>query len=312
MGKESLVKKPFLPAFAIALAVALLTLCCCASADRSSTSELGASSNYATQGGKAMSPGDLRVSCIDVGKGDCILVQSGAAVALIDSGYKKTSNKVLSYLSEQGVAKIDALVLTHYDKDHVGGFRAIAKALAVDAVYIPEYEGADSNYDETIRAIRDLGLSAQPVTEELKLDLDGAQLSLYPSGVAYVPDAKGDEGNDNDASLVATLAHGKDSYLFAADLEEEGIDAYLRAGHGRFDVLKMPHHGQKGDNTEDFLDDVRPKIALVTDGFDDPVAKKTFKALAKRDVDTYCTSYDGTIVVKSDGAGNYAVTTGGE
>ena len=254
-----------------------------------------------------MGPGNLRVSCIDVGKGDCILVQSGASSALIDTGYKKTAGEVISYLKGQGVSKIDALVLTHYDKDHVGGFREIAQAFPVDAVYIPEYEGADKNYDETIQAARDLGLPTQPVVKELGFKLDEAQLTVFPSGVAYVPDAKGDEGNDNDASLVVAMSHGKDSYLFAADLEEEGVDAYLRGNHGRFDVLKMPHHGHKGDNTEDLLDDVRPKIALITDSFDEPVAKKTLKTLEKRDIDAYCTSYDGTIVVTSDGEGNYEV-----
>ena len=255
-------------------------------------------------------PSGVRVSCIDVGKGDCILVQSGVSSALIDVGYKNTANEVLSYLQKQGVTKVDALILTHYDRDHVGGLRPVAKALGVDKVYLPGYKGADKNYEETMKTVADLGISAQPITQELNLDLDKAKLTVYPSEVTFVPGVKGDEGNDNDVSLVAALSYGKDSYLFAGDLEEEGIDAYLRGNHGRFDVVKMPHHGAKGDNTEDFLDDVQPKIALVTDSVDESAGKKTLKLLDKQCKDVYRTSVDGTIVVESDGAGNYTVATG--
>ena len=251
----------------------------------------------------------VRVTCIDVGKGDCILLQSGASVVLIDTGYQETADEVLSCLAKRGVGRLDALVLTHYDKDHVGGLRAIAEALEVGAVYLPSYEGADKNYAMTMEAVEDLGLGGERVTAERSLRLGDARLTIYPSGVAYVDDANGDEGNDNDASLVATLTCGDDSYLFAGDLEEDGIDAYLAAGHGHFDVIKMPHHGEKGGNVDELIDSVEPRIALITDSADDPADKKTLKLLKKRDVDTYRTSDCGTIVVEGDGSGGYAVST---
>lgn len=253
-----------------------------------------------------------RVSCIDVGKGDCILVQVGAAAALIDTGYEDTADEVLAYLGEQGVGQLDALVLTHYDKDHIGGLRPIAKALPVDAVLLPGYVGADKNYGVTVATVDDLGLAAQPVTEELTLALGEARVTIYPPGVAYVSDANGDEGNDNDASLVVALTCGDDAYLFAGDLEEEGIDAFLEAELGAFDVLKMPHHGEKSASTDELIDAVQPAIALITDGEDDPADKKVLKLLRKAGVDTYRTSTDGTIVVESDGTGSYKVTTGND
>ena len=138
--------------------------------------------------------------------------------------------------------------------------------------------------------------------------MGGATLTIYPTSLTYIPDANGDEGNDNDLSLVATLALGDDSYLFAGDLEEEGIDAYLEASHGTFGVLKMPHHGEKSSNMDEFLDDVDPEVALITDAADDPADKKTLKLLKKANVDTYRTSENGTIVVESAGSGDYTVS----
>lgn len=254
----------------------------------------------------------VRVSCIDVGKGDCILVQEGTAAALIDTGHKETTDEVLAYLEQQGVVRLDALVLTHYDKDHVGGLRSIAGAVRVDRVYLPAYVGADRNYKMTVATVDDLDLEVQLVEEELALELDEAQMTVYPSRVAYVRGSNGDEGNDNDASLVLALRCGHDSYLFAGDLEEEGIDAYLSAEDGCFDVLKMPHHGEKSANTDSLIDAVQPKVALITDGEGDPADKKVLKLLTKAGVDTYRTSADGTIVVESDGSGSYVVSAEGD
>ena len=251
----------------------------------------------------------IRVSCIDVGKGDCILVQAGASAVLIDTGYQDTASAVRSYLQEQGVARLDAVILTHYDKDHVSGLRSLAEAVPIEVVYLPSYEGADKNYTTTMAAIDDLGLAARRVTEELVLELDRARMVVYPSGVSYVPDANGDEGNDNDASLVVTLTCGNDSYLFAGDLEEEGVDAFLEKGLRHFDVLKMPHHGEKSASSDELIDAVGPRIVLITDSADDPADKKVLKLLEKADVDIRRTSTDGTIVVESDGAGGYEVTT---
>ena len=286
-----------LPALVLVLALALSTLSCGEPTHRTAT------------GGVSGMAQATRVSCIDVGKGDCILVQTGPANVLIDTGYRSTVGAVLSHLAEQGVGHLDALVLTHYDRDHVGGLKAIAESLDVDMVYLPSYEGADKNYETTMGTVDDLGIAARTVSEELVLGLGEARLVIYPSGVDYVSDANGDEGNDNDASLVLALTCGDDSYLFAGDLEEDGIEAYLRGGRGHFDVLKMPHHGEKSSQTDELIEAVQPKIVLVTDVADDLADKKTLKMLEKSGADIYRTSMEGTIVTESDGTGSYEVSS---
>jgi len=255
------------------------------------------------------STGDVCVSFIDVGKGDCILLQAGDSSALIDAGYEDTSVKVLSHLREHGVDHLDCLIITHYDRDHIGGVRPIGNALPIDVVYLPGYEGSDKNYRALMASVKDLGLAAKQVDEEVSLKLGEAVLDVFPSDVAYVPGTKGEEGNDNDLSLVVTLTFKNDSYFFAGDLEKEGLEAYLEHPHGRFDVLKMPHHGQKSPLTDELLESVRPKVAVITDGSDDPASKKTLKMLDEIGADSYCTSSTGTVVVKSDGTGRYSVST---
>jgi beta-lactamase superfamily II metal-dependent hydrolase len=74
----------------------------------------------------------------------------------------------------------------------------------------------------------------------------------------------------------------------------------------------MPHHGERASNTADLLDAVCPKIAVITDSYKDPASKKTLKLLDKVDAETYCTSYDGTVVIESNGTGSYQVRTEAE
>lgn len=251
---------------------------------------------------------DTCVSFIDVGKGDCILLQAGDSAGLIDTGYDKTSSDVLAYLKQRGVSQLDWVILTHYDRDHVEGLHAIGKAIGIGTVYLPGYEGSDKNYQTAMTAVEDLKLPAQRVTQEQHLKLGNNDLNIFPSSVEYDPGNKEDEGNDNDLSLVVTLTGNGASYLFAGDLEEDGIAAYLKSKHGHFDVLKMPHHGKKASGIDAFLDDIKPSIAVITDSDKDPADKKILKLLEARDVDVYRTGTSGTIVVSNDSSGHYSVS----
>ena len=299
--------------FAAALfAIIALVLASCSAfydvdpAAGSATSSEGTqtSASGATTGSSSL----LRVTFVDVGKGDCILLQSGNNAVLVDTGYENTTDDVLSCLQTHGVGHLDAIIITHYDRDHFGGISAIGKAMAVGTIYLPGYVGADKHYRTCISSVESLGVPTQRVTEEVNGHLGNASLTVSPSNVQYVLEAGETEGNDNDVSLVTSLVNGNDSYLFAGDLEEEGIAAYLAAKHGQFDVLKMPHHGGHSDNTSEFLNDVRPKLAVITDSKKESASKKTLKLLKSADVETYSTSSNGTIVIESDGGGTYSCT----
>ena len=255
--------------------------------------------------------GSICVSAIDVGKGDCILLQAGDAAALIDTGYDKTSGNVLAFLREKGVAHLEFVIITHYDRDHIGGMRAIGETIAIDKVYLPNYSGADKHYRTLMDSLEQLGLATQSVSDELSLKLGEASLTVFPSTVRFVVDAKGDEGNDNDLSLVTTLVAGSDSYLFAGDLEEDGLAAYLNGAPGAlgcFDILKMPCHGKKSSLTDEFLERVQPQIVIITDSEDDPADKKVLKLLKETGAAVYRTATSGTVRVASSGAGDYSIS----
>lgn len=257
----------------------------------------------------AQEDGVLKVTFLDVGKGDCILLEKDGTYVLLDAGYDGTADGVLSYLRKAGVDHLDYLVITHYDKDHVGGAAKIAQNLSIGLIYLPGYEGVGTYYTSFMDVIAQNSLPAENVTRDISFTLADVNYKLYASDLEYEFKKSDNEGNDNDVSLVIAVRLGSDSYLFAGDLEEKGIDSYLTDGLGTFDVVKLPHHGRKESNTDDFIESTQPKIAVITDSSDETADKKVIKLLDAAEAEVYCSSDCGNIIVTSTGTGEYTVNT---
>ncbi len=256
---------------------------------------------------KEIISGQFKVTCIDVGKGDCILAEYNGKTVMIDAGYLETAATVFEFLEQNQITHLDYFIITHYDKDHVGGAAAVAQNLSVDRIYLPDYNGNSEYYQDFMNVIARKNLNAEKVSSDISFSLDDAVFEIFASDVDYQM-LSGEEGNDNDVSLVISAVYKEDSYLFAGDIEKDGIKSYLAKSHGQFDVVKMPHHGGKEKNSDDFIADVQPQIALITDSAIDLAHDKVLSLLAESQVETYRSSQCGTITVISTGNGNYEIT----
>lgn len=250
---------------------------------------------------------EMRVTFFDVGKGDCILIEKDGAFVLIDAGYADTADDVIAFLKERGVETLDEMIVTHYDKDHVGGASAVAEAFGITQLLLPDYVGTSKHYTALMKTVVERNLTYRQVTEDVSFTLAGIEFTVFASPVEYLAGDGEEEGNDNDVSLVVSAVYGEDSYLFAGDIEKAGISAYLAAGHGTFDVLKMPHHGGKEKNTDDLLANVSPQIAVITDSADEPAEDAVLALLAQAGAETYRTAERGTVVITGSGTGTYSV-----
>ena len=256
-------------------------------------------------GKEADSKNGLTITAIDVGKGDCILVESGECTVMIDAGYEKTSGDVLSWLSEHGVEKLDVLIISHFDKDHVGGAADVIRNVPTERVYLPDYIGTSKKYKNMMAALEETKVPYRQVSKESGFRLGDMSWKLYPSGISF------DGDNDNDCSLAASVRCGFSSAFFAGDLEEDGIASFLEKYKvlRSFDILKMPHHGNHEDNTEDLLALVKPKIALITDGNERRASGNTLDLLKEQNAKVYSSAENGTIIVRSQKDGEYTVET---
>ena len=262
-----------------------------------------------TETAPAPDENSLKVTFIDVGKGDCILIQKGNSAALIDTGYDATSTTVLYYLQDHGIEALDCMIITHYDKDHVGGAAYLAENLEVKNILLPAYEGESKFYSSLMDVIAKKGIPAQRITSDLSFALEDVNYTVFASNVGYKTGEDGKEGNDNDCSLVIAVTYLEDSYLFAGDIEKAGIKAFLKAHTGRYDVLKLPHHGSLEKNTEDLLDATEPRIAVITDSTDEPASSDLLVSLKSSGTACYRSSVNGNITVTSMGEGEYNIST---
>lgn len=258
---------------------------------------------YGCNGGKksieldepVLNPG-ICVVFFDVGKGDAILIRTQEDCMLIDTGYDETREVILNYLAEQKIEKLDYLVLTHFDKDHVGGADHILKEVEVGKVLQPDYESDSDQYQEYCQVMKDKKMEPVYVTETTELSLNNAEILIYP------PQKNEYKEEDNDFSLVISLRYGKRRFLFTGDCERERLNELLEQKEFDLahDVLKVPHHGRKEKNSVEFLAAVSPEAAVITCSEEKMTDKEIIKALKGLGTKIYLT-LEGTVTVLCDG-----------
>ncbi len=240
------------------------------------------------------------VLILKIGKADAILITAGKHAVLIDAGEKEDGEEILRKLGEKNIDTLDVMIVTHYDKDHVGGADTVLRGVAVKALYDANYESESKQYEEYLAAIDAAGVPRSRVAEETALTLETLTLTLMPTAIA--PEKTGDKEIDNDQSLVVSMADGRHTFLFAGDAEEARIGELLAGGIGAHDVLKMPHHGRDKVNLAALLDAVRPKYVAITDSDKNPADESVLALLSERGVQTYETR-GGDIRIVSDEKG---------
>lgn len=238
----------------------------------------------------------IKITFFDVGKGDAILIETGNTNLLIDAGYDNTFRAILDYLDQQEKSSLDYMVITHFDKDHVGGADRVLEALTVDRILQPDYESDSGQYLEYQEALAIAGQQPELVTDTRILSFDGAECLIYP------PRKQEYKEEDNDFSLVISMTYKEQRFLFAGDSEKERLDELLSQSEFelRHDLLKVPHHGRKEKNSEEFLEAVSPEAAIITCSEEEPGDDKVRKILKQAGAQIFLTS-EGTVTCVSDG-----------
>lgn len=221
---------------------------------------------------------ELRISFISVGQGDSILIELpySSEVYLIDTGgvirfegeeWKKTNEPyevgrqvVVPYLKGKGIHRIDKLIITHADSDHVEGAEEIVKELEVKEIHISPNSYEKDVMKDLVQAANDKKI---PILEQMAgnywISKDYIFQYLWPNDVDY-------EGNND--SLVLYVANVQFSALFTGDLEEAGekeiLKQYLKLKD--INILKAGHHGSKTSSSEIFIQNLMPQITIFSSG----------------------------------------------
>mgnify|MGYP000895993585 FL=1 len=247
---------------------------------------------------ETMQKGEMKVHFLDVGQGLSILVQSEGKNLIYDGGDRKTSSFVVSYLKKQNVKKIDYLISSHYDADHMAGLIGCLKVFDVSHVISSDYKHTSKLYKSFVKAVKDDGLKMEhPSVGTIFTFGSGSFEILAPSTI----EKKGSNNN----SVAIKLINGDNSFVFTGDAEHASEAAMCDTGIDlECDVLVPGHHGSATATSWEFLQKTVPEYAVISCGADNKYGhpdKDTMDKLESMDIQVYRTDKQGTITVTSDG-----------
>lgn len=245
----------------------------------------------------AAEPDTMEVHFIDVGQGDATLIKCGEQSMLIDTADDSKGTAIQKYLQKQNVEKLDYLILTHPDADHIGGAPVVVTKFEINKVFMSNFEKDNKTYQKLIQALDNKRLKYE--TPEV-----GSQYTLGTAVITILaPNKKYD--NPNDASIALTIQNGNNKFLFTGDAcEDAEKDILSKDFDVSADVYKVGHHGSKSSSSRDFIKAVNPTYAVIScaenNSYGHPHAE-TLNTLRAYGINVYRTDEDGTIVATSDG-----------
>ncbi|MGQ0762401.1 MAG: ComEC/Rec2 family competence protein [Acidobacteriota bacterium] len=269
--------------------------------------------------------GQLRLEFLDVGQGDsALLTTPDGTTILIDGGgqpslkwtkgnredgeppferdTRSIGERVVSqYLWSRGLDRVDYLIATHADADHIDGLNDIARNFKVRGAIVARAPANDSEFAKFAQTLNNARVPLEIVGAGDVIQVGNVLIEvMWPRPVqsGYAP-------SRNNDSLVLRVRFGEKSFLFTADIEKEAETALVKTGLGlKTDVVKVPHHGSRTSSTEQFIAVTRPALAIISVGrhsiFGHPY-REVVERWRKSGAQVITTGEKGTITVVTDG-----------
>lgn len=282
-------------AVVLLLLVCLLTLSACTHGNGTNTTPTAEPTAIPATG--------CEVHILAIGKADAILLLADGKAMLIDAGYKHNADEVVSYLRSHGVTRLEYVILTHGDKDHVGGMADVLRTFEVGQVLISPKKEKSEYYEDMVSVIQQKSISCVSPEVGTTYSFGTATFQTLAPGPKALK-----EGSDNDASIAIRFTYGSKSFLLMGDAlsttEKELMDSTMSI---RADVLKTGHHGKSDATNKKFLKSVQPTYAVICCGESEEgdeggePSSKVLELLEDFHVKTLRTDQTGTIVFTTDG-----------
>lgn len=232
---------------------------------------------------------------LDVGQGQCLLARVNDQTVMIDCGGSRgeaTGDIAASYLESLGELRVDLLILTHYDSDHVNGVPELLRRVHVETILMPDYHPDSDVRLELERTAAEVGTTVHLSEGDYTAQVDNCRISIFAAEAA---------GSENNESLAVLLEHERTQILITGDMDDAGERQLLRH-HALpdIDILVAGHHGSKSSTSEILLSTVKPEIVAISVGenrYGHPAVETLSRISAARAI-TYRTDWHGTIRLK--------------
>ena len=237
----------------------------------------------------------LAVHVFDASKADAILFMTAEGAVLIDTGEKGFGKEIVAYCREQGIERIDCLILTHFDKDHIGGAAKVINKLPVGQILQSNYPKESAEMRNYLTAVERAGLAPLTLREELSFTLGGVIFTVNPPALEHY-----DSSPSNNSSLIVTAECGARRLLFLGDAENARLAEFLASDPGTFDLVKLPHHGAWHRMLPQLFAQTQPSLAVITSSDEEPENPKTTALLQSLGVE-YLLTREGALDLFCDG-----------
>lgn len=242
----------------------------------------------------------LNVYFEDVGQGDCTFIDYGNYEVLIDAGTKDHGDTVVKDIKPYVDGKLDLVIATHTDADHIGGLGDVFKAFQVGEV-IDNGDSADTSaYKSFKTAVQNEPDCTEIPDDNMTINIgNGAEIKIIETG--------DNNGSENANSVVTLLKYKNVNALFAGDMTEN-VEKNNLSKFGDIDVFKASHHGSKTSNSAEFLSVIKPEYVVVSAGEGNSYglpSKETLQRFFNEGATVFGTFKSSTIKMTTDGGGYY-------
>ena len=259
-------------------------------------------------------PHGLRITMLDVGQGDSIVIENANGnVYLSDCGSSSVSQvgtyRLIPFLKYMGYQKIQGIFVSHLDNDHINGIQELLESaekedITIEYMFLPlvvKYiETQQKNLESLVEQAKQIGVEVVFLTQGNSIYDEKLEFQcLYPTEQNFYGDSS------NNASLVLSMNYGEFNMLLTGDIEQEGEEVLVeRIPKGvTYEVLKVAHHGSKGSSTQELLNIIQPKYALISAGKNNSYGhphKETIERLEAVGSKTISTAEEGAIRIEVD------------
>lgn len=235
---------------------------------------------------------------LNVGQGDCTLIEThDGKYALIDASTQEAAPIILSYLTNEGVKELEYVIFTHPHEDHIGCGDEIIENFKVNNIYMTDKIETTACYEKLIESI-----AKSKQINGTKVLRPKTSEKFYLGDIEFLVLSDGSEYEDtNNSSICLRVEYGKTTFIFTGDAEKPVERDILNQNFDlEAEIYKCAHHGSSTSNSEEFLDAIDPRLAIISCGLDNDYGHphvEVISSLYKRDVTTLRTYEEGHIVI---------------
>ncbi len=234
---------------------------------------------------------DYRITAVDVGQGQCVLLQIDGKHYMVDCGGDSddfAADRASQLLLSQGIFRLDGLILTHFDADHAGGAALLLNRIPADTLYLPIYDGENDIKNELSRRYRD---RICWVDEDLRLET--ANITIFASD---------DTQDANESSLCILFRPENCDILITGDRSEDGeLELMAQTELPDLEILIAGHHGSRTSTSWELLNATRPEVVIISVGEDNDYGHPSWETLERLELfgsRVYRTDLEGTIIFR--------------